>query len=67
MSARAWETRRTKRGLAARCYPRIERLMRRDKDKPLPRTYRGRGPGGLRLTVTVGPPDDFDRDDYWED
>lgn len=62
MSARAWQTRRAKKGLASRAYPRIERLMRRDKDKPLPRTYRGRGPGGMLLTVTLSAADDFEED-----
>lgn len=57
MSARAWQRRRTKRGLAARQYDAIQRQMRRDKSTTLPRTYRSRGTG-IVLTVTIGPLDD---------
>ena len=57
MSARAWQTRRTKRGLAARQYASIQRQMRRDKSKVLPRTYVSRG-SGIVLTVTIGPAED---------
>lgn len=60
MSARAWETRRTKRGLAARQYDAICRQMRRDKTKTVPRSYTSRGPGGLLLTVTIGPLEEED-------
>lgn len=54
MSAKAWQRRRTKHGLAARQYAAIQRQMRRDKNATLPRTYRSRG-SGIVLTVTIGP------------
>lgn len=60
MSAKAWGERRSKHGLAARAYPRIERAMRRDRraGKPLPLTYKGRLPMGGTLTVVLGPAED---------
>jgi hypothetical protein len=37
----------------------ISRAMRRDRNKPLPRSWTRRG-HGIVLTVTVGPPTDED-------
>lgn len=46
----------------------ISRAMRRDRDKPLPRTWVSRG-HGITLTVTVGPPKDEDglMDGLWDE
>lgn len=60
MSNRAWETRRTKRGLAARQYDACTRKLRRARaaGQPLPITVSSRGVGGVLLTVTIGPPEE---------
>ena len=71
MSNRAWEKRRTKRGLAARQYDACQRKLRRayKAKQPLPITVTSTGVGGLKLTVTVGPAEDRDDNvfDPWED
>lgn len=58
MSNRAWERRRTKKGLAARQYAACVRKLRRARaaGQPLPITVTSRGMG-IALTVTVGEPD----------
>jgi hypothetical protein len=64
VSNKVWQTRRTKKGMAARQYAAIQRQMRRDKSKTLPRTYRSRG-SGIVLTVTIGPVEDrYDEEDW---
>lgn len=72
MSARCWQRRRTKQGLAARQLASISRQMRRSKGLPLPQRFESRGTG-LRVTVTLEPkrdwPGDYEGfvDGFWDE